>query len=352
MSKSNLNLLLSDAGSTTRRQAMTIVEVSTSTACIAILLAVMAISATEVRREAKELRCLSNLGRIAAASLTYAQSDPGEIAVPIHGRVDSVNILPRLRRGYGGKSGIGEPLAGGDPLSSKYGTLEGMGPATRPLNRVLYKHPFPEHAKNPGTFGQNWLDDTNLDLDVYRCPGDTGYTGYNYLPLRDSGLSAYDHYGTSYVPITSFVITGPGSPLRSNSAFARPISRVPVPSETILYMETNGQFGWRINYATEGCTSSVSPPPGGTVIEGWHGRAWTFSSTFADGHVRPVRMEGHISPSPFLGRYPDCTDSINNCHQFWRCVIFRGPGWRLDTLPAPPVNIGITWNGSVYIPFG
>ncbi len=334
-----------------RQRAMTLTETATSTACVAILLAVIATSAAEFRREAKEIRCLSNLGRIAAASMAYAQTDPGELAVPIHATIDSTTLY-MLQRGYGGKSGIGEPFAGGDPLSSKHGTLEGMGPATRPLNQVLYKNPFPEHAKNPGTFGQNWLDDTNLDLDVYRCPGDIGYTGRNYLPFRDSGLSAYDHYGTSYIPLFSFVFIG-GNPLRSISSFARPISRIPVPSETLLYMETNGQFAPSINYATEGCYSVSPPPPADTVIEGWHGRAWTFSSTFADGHVRPVRMEGHISPSPFLGRYPNCSDDdLDYCHWYWRCVIYRGPDWRLDTLPAPPVQTNINWNGSSGIPIG
>ena len=55
-----------------------------------------------------------------------------------------------------------------------------------------------------------------------------------------------------------------------------------------------------------------------------------------------VKMEGHQQPTPHLSSYPGCTgSSYEQCHKNWHCVIFRGPGWQIDTLPAPPVETNI-----------
>jgi prepilin-type processing-associated H-X9-DG protein len=76
-----------------------------------------------------------------------------------------------------------------------------------------------------------------------------------------------------------------------------------------------------------------------STIPGWHRRDFTFNVTFADGHASAVEMKGTIRPAPNLGlqNYPanGCGNMSN--WECWRCVTFRGPGWQLDTLPAPGV---------------
>ena len=49
---------------------------------------------------------------------------------------------------------------------------------------------------------------------------------------------------------------------------------------------------------------------------------------FVDGHAGRVRIKG--TTSPHLGHYPVLD------YNHWRCVIARGEGWQLDTLPLPP----------------
>ncbi len=321
------------------RRGVSILEVVASGAAVAVLSVLMLPALHEARRESKELRCLANLGRIAEASMVYASQDPSDFVIPQHERAGKDGVS-RGEYAWGGKSGMGEPAAGTDPTSSVWGTAEGRGPATRPLNRIIYGDVFPDHRDDPGAFGANWRDDSQLNLDVFRCPADHGYTGYHFATWRDSGLTSYDHYGNSYTAITQWIgIPGAGCNLLSNSSFLKPLSRVPVPAMTLLYLENCGRFGYRANYGLDGC-ESVDGALGvdvDTDVRGWHGRMWTFQAAFVDGHVGTVRMEGHEHPQRDLGRYPNCYDDDETCYHIWHCVIIRGPGWHLDTLPAPPV---------------
>lgn len=94
--------------------------------------------------------------------------------------------------------------------------------------------------------------------------------------------------------------------------------------------------------------------PGPTkIIRGWHGRDWTYNRAFVDGHaeVQKVLVEGTADKDGFvrhyvveqLGNYPsydsddDGSDDAEGAHEFYRCVIVRGPGWAKDTLPSPMV---------------
>ncbi|MCH8966426.1 MAG: hypothetical protein IID43_01990 [Planctomycetes bacterium] len=67
---------------------------------------------------------------------------------------------------------------------------------------MLVKHPLVDYQDSRGRRSSNWLADTTLDLDFYKCPSDTGYKGYHFTAWKDSGLSSYDHYGTSYTACT------------------------------------------------------------------------------------------------------------------------------------------------------
>jgi len=135
----------------------------------------------------------------------------------------------------------------------------------------------------------------------------------------------------------------------SNSAFLKPISRIPNPANTVYFIENAGRFAWRKNYGANDCTSF-----GGSlgndvdsIVKGWHGRPWMFQVSFVDGHANTVKMEGHQQPTPHLSGYPSCTaDDPQQCYSNWHCVILRGPGWQIDTLPAPPVQTVFPCGGS------
>ncbi len=320
-----------------RKRAVTLMEATVGVASVTVLMAMLVPAMGEARRQGKQVHCLGNMRQIGEASAIYAAADANEFLVPAHPLVE---VASRSLGTYawGGKSGAGSPAAGEDPTSSQWGTLAGAGPATRPLNQVIYGSVFPDHRDNPGTFGVNWIDDTQLDLDVYRCPGDYGYTGYHYSSWRDSKLTSYDHYGNSYAANTSWIgVSGGGCRLESNSPFLRPASRVPVPSRTIMYLENSGNFAPRRNYGIDGCASLSGSNTGSTTpIHGWHGRDFEFNTTFVDGHAATIVIDGHLHPQPHLGRYPNQND-----WSYWHCVIMRGPDWQIDTLPASPVRTNI-----------
>ncbi len=329
------------------RRGVSILEVVASGAAVAVLSVLVLPALHEARRESKELRCLANLGRIAEASMVHASQHPSDFATPQHELAGTDNVSLGEYE-WGGKSGAGQPTAGTDPTSSIWGTAEGRGPATRPLNRIIYGDVFPDHRDDPGAFGANWLDDAQLELDVFRCPADYGYSGHHYVAWRDSGLTSYDHYGNSYTANAMWIgVPGAACRLESNGPFLRPLSRVPVPAMTLLYYENSGRFGYRANYGIDGC-DSLSGALGADVetdVRGWHGQMWTFQAAFVDGHVGTVRMQGHDHPQPVLERYPDCFDNVDICDAIWHCVVTRGPGWHLDTLPAPPVPTNVPCGG-------
>jgi len=319
---------------TQRRPAATLVELVTAVTSVAALLVLLLPTAGELRRQGKEVRCLSNLSRLGKASLIYATVDPNENPIPVHPLAgNGLGALSEIE--WGGKSGIGEPSSGNDALSSTWGTQFSRGPTTRPLNQIIYGDVLPDYRANPGVRSVNWRNDTRLDLDVFRCPADDGYGGPNFAAWHASGLSSYDHYGNSYTANALWVgIPGARCKLQSNSPVYRPLSRVPSPSDTVLIMENVGRFAYRQNFGADGCTG-LSGGLGADVdrpITGWHGRAWTFQMVFVDGGAGRVRMKGHRKPQPDLQHYPPGTD-----YAYWRCGIIRGNGWRLDTLPAPPV---------------
>jgi hypothetical protein len=304
-------------------------------ACAAALLALLAMmtpTLSEYRRQSKEARCISNLQRIADAGAAYAASDPNELLIPAHPSLQLDSGAGSHE--WGGKAGRGEPLAGGgsgNTSFSKWGTQLGRGPGTRPLNAMLYKGGFVDYSNNPGPENTNWLNDAKLNMDVYRCPGDYGYTGIHATVWRDSGLTSFDHYGNSYTINTVWIAAaGDGCQLRTNTSFMRPASTIPSPARTLSYVENAGKFAWRANFGDDDGCGSVSGTPGGTV-RGWHGSPWNFITAFVDGHVRRTYMQGRLTPQPNIGRFPDF-----DSYEQWRCVIIRGIDWQMDTLPASP----------------
>ncbi len=186
-----------------KRNAFTLVELLVVVSIIALLISILLPSLKKAREQAKVAVCMSNVKGISSASLTYAAGDRSEHTVPVHWmmmRDDPSGMETAVGEiEWGGKSGQGEPQTGNDPVDSKWGTGNGRGPGTRPLNDVLFKGGFTDYQNNRGPGSQNWVNDYVLDLPLYKCPSDRGYTGYQYKAWKNSGLSSYDHYGNSYV---------------------------------------------------------------------------------------------------------------------------------------------------------
>ena len=330
-----------------KRQGITLIELTAVVVGLVVLAAVLTPALADVGRRSKGTVCIQNLARIAQASIIYASQDPEQQAVPVHpiagygGYGTTGTVIPVLRICYGGKSGRGR--WGGN--SFFWGTGYGRGPASRPMNTVMYKGGLPDYSGPPygdypgPDYLARWMADRTLDLSVYRCPSDTGYTGYHYFDWKRSGLSSYDFFGTSYHANTMWIGYGPGSHLSSNSPFMHRLSDVVSPRTTLYYQEHCSLYAQQVAPPPSNC--DYDPPT--VVVNGWHGQAFRFNAAFVDAHVDQVRIRGFENPR--IGRYPGYADPDAG-YIHWRCVIMRGSGWQLDTLPLAPVETALVWRGS------
>ncbi|MHC4089835.1 MAG: prepilin-type N-terminal cleavage/methylation domain-containing protein [Planctomycetota bacterium] len=315
----------------------TLVELLVVVSIIALLISILLPSLKCAREQTKRAVCLANCKGIATASLVYAADDPTEAAIPVHPMLFNISLPDDMRRvlaahAWGGKSGRGREE--GDAFF--WGTGRQKGPDTRPLNKFIYKDGFVNYALNPGPGFSNWKKDERLDLDMYRCPSDNGYQGIHWTSWKNSKLTSYDHYGTSYAAniLWIFYTSGGGCGVQpcciSNAPMLRPLSRIPNPSNTLYYEENVGRYAFWADPTARGCGYTPEEGP----VRGWHGctdktKDWLFNAAFADAHAGTVKMKG--TQNPDIGEYP------SGGWQNWRCVIIRGPGYQRDTLPSPPV---------------
>ncbi len=318
--------------------ALSLVELAVVVAALAVLTALLVPAVAGAGRSSKFSRCLSNLKQIGYANLVYSSQDVENMALPVHRLMsqqdpDSPTFIGAYE--WGGKSGVGRPGYVGEeehPVNSKYGTQIGFGPATRPLNSIIYGDVFPDYTDDPGEDYENWLSDTRLDLDVYECPSDSGYTGVHFPAWRDEKNTSYDHFGTSYS--ANMFMTGASNGqgmMSSNSPYLHRISDIISPSTTLAYQENNGRFAWAA--APDDCPiGGVNGIPG--TVRGWHGTAWMFNATFIDGHAEEIHMRQYRMVD--LLRFPE-----GATYQGLRCIILRGEGWQIDTLPAARVLTGL-----------
>ena len=326
----------------------------TETIVIVVALVVLTVSllpaAAGVRNGSKAGRCLNNLAQIGYANTIYAALDAADMALPVHPKQfqqcpDQPPGQPCFEPIYvgayewGGKSGIGRDdfvdwLPAGDPLASKYGTAAGFGPASRPLNEIIFKEDFKNHF-DPEFDPQGAEEDTLLDLDVYRCPSDTGYTGIHFPDFKTRCLSSFDHFGTSYNANIFMIANSDGGIMQSNSPYLHRLSDVISPVSTLAYAENNGRFAWSAAPEYPGC-GWIGPGIPGTV-KGWHAKDWTFNAAFVDGHVDTIYMRGYHN----VPLYP----SDDNQYLNYRCIIIRGEAWHVDTLPAELVPAALWFSG-------
>ncbi|UCC29110.1 MAG: prepilin-type N-terminal cleavage/methylation domain-containing protein [Phycisphaerales bacterium] len=339
------------------RPGFTLIELLVVLVIVGLLVGAVAPSLEVARQRSKDAVCHTRLRSIGIASGVYAEWCPNGYGIPVHPLqfcqcpsepCDTPCYNPIFIGAYewGGKSGVGRDdfLWGspGDPLNSKYGTKAGFGPATRPMNEILYPGGFRDAWQ--GT----WFDriiatkDTKLELPAYRCPADDGPPGGAHCPdwVEHARQSSYDHFGNSYAANTFMTASSSGGWMRSNSPYLRPLSRVPNPARTINFEENIGRWAWACR--REACDFMFGIDPGPTkAVRGWHGKNWTFNHVYADGHTGVGKMwiegtedaDGYATHYRVELVYPD-DPSLQQEH---RCIIVRGDGWQKDTLPDEPI---------------
>jgi len=354
------------------RSGFSLIELGVVFQIVVLLVAVAGPSLQSARRQSRQSVCLERFRGIGVASRTYQAADPNGWYIPVH-PAQYCQCLDRDCHGscyeplhigayeWGGKSGIGSP---GDPRaarrnaqltgpyawqSSKYGTAAGVGPATRPLNRILYKHGFRD---NLGTRSY-WGLDTQLELDAYRCPADDGPPSAAHCRdwVRHPQRSSYDHFGTSYAANSFMIASAGGGDMQSNSPYMRPAGRVPNPARTLAYEENIGRWAWACKRELPECEwigEGVDPGPT-KMLRGWHGKNWSFNRAFIDSHAehQKIYIEGTEDADGYALHYrsEQVYPEGDPLQETYRCIIVRGDGWQKDTLPAPPIPTGVWHDG-------
>jgi prepilin-type N-terminal cleavage/methylation domain-containing protein len=372
-----MQLSLRSRSSRRARTGFTLIELLVVIAIIALLIAILLPSLESARRQAKQNTCLSHIKNIGTSSRVYEADDPNGWGIPVH----PLQYIQQYDPGaasdppyvgayeWGGKSGIGWPdyPRAGKPgtLGSKYGTANGCGPASRPMNDILYRGGFKDF--NSPTFSRaGATQDTQLDLDLFKCPGDDGPPRGAHCPdwIANQERSSYDHFGNSYAANVFMTASGGGGgEMRSNSPYLRPITRVPSPARTLYYEENIGRWAWSCRSELEECTwigQGVDPGPTKS-LRGWHGKDWTYNRVFVDAHAeyQKVYIEGTENNEGYANHYrneqlesyprwPSCSEGSGEQpgdYDQYRCIIVRGPGWQKDTMPSELLCTGLTHSG-------
>ena len=322
-----------------RKSAFTLIELLVVVSIIALLISILLPSLRRAREQAKAAACIAHLKGVSTSSVVYSSEDTQEQSIPVHAALVDPMTADNMKfwiptMAYGGKSGA----CRWDGNEWYWGTPMGRGPASRPMNDTIFKGGFTNYAGPPyGDYQQGDMlekakADRALKLDQFRCPSDNGYTGYNWIQWRTSGLSSYDAFGTSFAANALWVTDG--TEIGACASMLRSLSRVPNPANTIYYLEACGRRATWIEPTPSDCGDGERYD----IIKGWHKRDFFFNVSFCDAHAENVKIQGF--ECPMLSSYPGFTN-LNEGHLSYHCVIIRGNGWQMDTLPSPIIWTGI-----------
>ncbi len=333
--------------------AFTLVELLVVVSIIALLIAILLPALKNARQSAKQAACLAHIRGIASAALVYAADDPNENAIPA-GWSETPSLAGNNRArlanyAYGGRSGRGGRTAGDLGARSPYGWHNLMGSAHRPLNAVLFREGFRRPTGYGRVSASRDASDSYIDLGLYHCPSDSGFQGLHYEEWARWDLSSYDHFGTSYA--ANVFWTGPVAGdcyMSSNSPYLRPLSRVPHPAATLLFMENVGRYCWTFHDPAaakyggplaDDILPRQQPYPEGRGGPAWHGRGWHFNVAFSDEHAEYIKIKSYEPVRPYPCNLPQtCRSGCGESEGACTWIMIRGRGWQLDTLPAPRIQ--------------
>lgn len=354
-------------------RAFTLIELLVVIAIISLLISILLPSLENARKQSKRAACASHLKHVATTSRVYESEDEQGWGIPVHALQfhqcenqgdGSLCGDPTFVGAYewGGKSGVGRKdyLDGNpnNPVNSKYGTKAGFGPASRPMNKLLYG--LLPNYREPEFNSVGARADMVARMELFLCPGDDGPPRGGHCDdwiVKGNGVSSYDWFGNSYAANIFMIASTGGSEMFSNSPYMRPITRLPTPARTIYYEENIGRWAWAAR--EDPCDFLAGIDVGPTKqLSGWHGQNWTYNRAFVDTHVeyQKIYFEGtedslgyakhyrveklpYYPPWPAAGG-PDPNDQ-GALETFYRCVIIRGPNWTKDTFPAQLIETGL-----------
>ncbi len=262
-----------------------------------------------------------------------------------------------------------------------------FGPADRPLNRLLFRSvvngPWPELAAPPGSDDlgnaaavQAAVVDSEVEMEIFHCPSDTGWSagraGAAYLDSgyvrvdRGIGLEVplYEFMGNSYKNSMNWIQVGEGANTTwfSTTAWGTPTDRVFSPSRLVLWAEGNAEDTAMWNRPELEDPRIGRPNIAEWWVQGWHQGGTDiqgFNTSFADGHAAVIEQQVRSAYTGYhpggdgaefssgvtamRGSRPEIITApygwgdANETHPgWWGDKLFRGEGWTLDNLPAPP----------------
>jgi prepilin-type N-terminal cleavage/methylation domain-containing protein len=266
-------------------RGFTLVEFLTVIAILGLLTSILLPAMGAARREAARVHCLSNLRSITSASVSYSTDDPQNLLIPAHPTSDYNELYDDGYFDFGGASGSGEMWDG-----TRVGPGSERAADTRPLNRWL------------GLTGES-----DGDYAVFACRADErfdppgNYVDWVVWEPRFRDDSAFTLVGTSYWGNACkgrYSAAGRYGPTVSIGPWLRGATRIPYPSQTVLYMEMPVAFNLTYSLSADGVRF------GFRGVAGWHGDCPArFNLAFCDGSAATVALPAGVLPATDPGEH-------------------------------------------------